>query len=60
MAEEGLKKTKNDLIHIGCPIPFDIEEFLEQLDSLLGAAYKNKDDIKERVPMPSLSTIVWW
>ena len=49
MAEEGLKKTKNDLIHIGCPIPFDIEEFLEQLDGLLGAAYKNKDDIKERV-----------
>lgn len=49
MAEEGLKKTKNDLIHIGCPIPFDIEEFLEQLDSLLEAAYKNKDDMKERV-----------
>ena len=49
MAEEGLKKTKNDLIHIGCPIPFDIEEFLEQLDGLLEAAYKNKDDMKERV-----------
>ena len=49
MAEEDLKKTKNDLIHIGCPIPFDIEEFLEQLDSLLEAAYKNKDDMKERV-----------
>lgn len=49
MAEEGLKKTKNDLIHIGYPIPFDIEEFLEQLDSLLEAAYKNKDDMKERV-----------
>ena len=49
MAEEGLKKTKNDLIHIGCPIPFDIEEFLKQLDSLLEAAYKNKDDMKERV-----------
>ena len=27
MAEEGLKKTENDLIHIGCPIPFDIDEF---------------------------------
>lgn len=49
MAEEGQKKTKNNLIHIGCPIPFDIEEFLEQLDSLLEAAYKNKDDMKERV-----------
>lgn len=49
MAEEGLKKTKNELIHIGCPIPFDIEEFLKQLAGLLNAAYKNKDDMKERV-----------
>lgn len=49
MAEEGLKKTKNKLIHIGCPIPFDIEEFLQELDGLLEAAYKNKEDIKERV-----------
>lgn len=49
MAEEGLKKTKNDLIHIGCPIPFDVEEFLKELEGLLVAAYKNKDDIKDRV-----------
>lgn len=49
MAEEGLKQTKNKLIHIGCPIPFDIEEFLQQLDELLEAAYKNKDDMRERV-----------
>lgn len=49
MAEEGLKKTKNDLIHIGCPIPFDIEEFLDQLEELMEAAYKNRDDIRERV-----------
>lgn len=49
MAEEGLKKTQNDLIHIGCPIPFDIEIFLKDLNSLLEAAYKNKDDIRERV-----------
>lgn len=49
MAEEGLKKTKNDLIHIGCPIPFDINEFLDELDGLLDAAYRNEDDMKERV-----------
>lgn len=49
MAEEGLRRTKNELIHIGCPIPFDIEKFLEQLDGLLEAAYKNEDDMKERV-----------
>lgn len=49
MAEEGLKKTKNDLIHIGCPIPFDINKFLDELDGLLDAAYRNEDDMKERV-----------
>lgn len=49
MAEEGLKKTKNDLIHIACPIPFDINEFLGELDGLLDAAYRNEDDMKERV-----------
>lgn len=49
MAEEGLKKTENDLIYIGCPIPFDINEFLDELDGLLDAAYRNEDDMKERV-----------
>ena len=49
MAEEGLKRTENDLIHIGCPIPFDTDEFLGELDDLMEAAYKNCDDIRERV-----------
>lgn len=49
MAEEGLKKTENDMIHIGCPIPFDSNEFLQQLSSLMESAYKNTADIKERV-----------
>ena len=49
MAEEGLKRTENDLIHIGCPIPFDTDEFLGELDDLMEAAYKNRDDIRERV-----------
>ena len=49
MAEEGLKKTENELIHIGCPIPFDIEEFLKELDALMEAAYKNDEKIRERV-----------
>ena len=49
MAEEGLKKTKNDLIHIGCPIPFDVEKFMKELNEIMEAAYKNKDDMKERV-----------
>ena len=49
MAEEGLKKTKNDLIHIGCPIPFDIDVFLGQLDELMESAYKNVENIRELV-----------
>ena len=49
MAEEGLKKTENKLIHIGCPIAFDTEVFLEKLDNLMEAAYSNKEDIRERV-----------
>lgn len=49
MAEEGLKKTKNDLIHIGCPIPFDTDNFLQELNGLMLAAYNNKEDIRERV-----------
>ena len=49
MAEEGLKKTENELIHIGCPIPFDTDEFLCSLEGLMLAAYNNRRDIKERV-----------
>lgn len=51
MAEEGLKRTENELIHIGCPIPFDIDVFLGQLEELMEAAYKNVEDIRERVEM---------
>lgn len=49
MAEEGLKKTENDLIHIGCPIPFDVDTFLRQLDELMDVAYKNKENIRDTV-----------
>ena len=49
MAEEGLLKTENKLIHIGQPIPFDIETFWGQLEELLNASYKNKANIRELV-----------
>jgi Predicted nucleoside-diphosphate sugar epimerases len=49
MAEEGLKKTENNLIFIGSPIPFDSNEFLSSLDSLMNAAYSNKDNIRSMV-----------
>ena len=50
MAEEGLRKTDNELIHIGNPIPFDEEKFLAQLHDLMAAAYSNKDSqIREMI-----------
>ena len=49
MAEEGLRKTQNDLIHIGCPIPFDNGEFLVQMGDLMGLAYMNRDSVRDQV-----------
>ena len=49
MAEEGLKKTDNDLIHIGQPIPFDTGKFLGQLETLATESYENSDHIVELV-----------
>ena len=49
MAEEGMKKTDNELIHIGKPIPFDTEEFLKQLEELAKASYENSENIVEMV-----------
>lgn len=42
MAEEGLTKTDNDLIHIGKPISFDTDVFLHQLENLAVVAYGNQ------------------
>ena len=49
MAEEGLRKTDNDLIFIGQPIAFDQDAFLSGVRGLMEAAYKNKDDIRDYV-----------
>jgi FlaA1/EpsC-like NDP-sugar epimerase len=49
MAEEGIRKTKNALIHIGKPIPFDTDVFLGQLAELMQEAYANQKNIRERV-----------
>ena len=49
MAEEGLEKTENQLIHIGKPIPFDIVEFFGQLEMLARECYENSDHIVELV-----------
>ena len=49
MAEEGMRTTPNSLIHIGNPIPFDVDEFLRSLDVLMDAAYENDEDIRDKV-----------
>ncbi len=49
MAEEGLEKTPNALIHIGNPIPFDGEQFLADLEALMKHAYENDADITDMV-----------
>jgi len=49
MAEEGLRKTDNKLIHIGCPIPFDTDEFLQSIEGLMEAAYSNDKEIRSYV-----------
>ena len=49
MDEEGLQKTENELIHIGQPIPIDIEEFLLQIERLIKTGYGKSDDIREIV-----------
>ena len=48
MAEEGMQKTENDLIHIGNPLYFDTDAFLVQLEKLMHAAHNNTTNI---IPM---------
>lgn len=54
MAEEGMKTTPNQLIHVGSPIAFNVEKFLRQLEKLMYASYENSQDVdrlvKEMVP----------
>ena len=49
MAEEGMQKTENELIHIGNPVSFDTDLFLEQLKKLMAAAYDNDGTICQMV-----------
>jgi FlaA1/EpsC-like NDP-sugar epimerase len=60
MEEEGMKTTPNHLIHIGCPIPFDVDVFLTELHELMRASYENRKDIRELVAhiVPTYHTTV--
>lgn len=44
MSEEGMKTTPNHLIHIGKPIHFDTDVFLDQLQLLMDTAYSGDED----------------
>ncbi len=49
MDEEGLRRTPNELIHIGSPIPMDTAKFFEQLKELMQASYEEREDFLELV-----------
>lgn len=49
MAEEGMRTTPNKLIHIGNPIPFDVDTFYCQLETLMAVAYRNDETIRDYV-----------
>lgn len=47
MAEEGLKKTANEMISIGRPLVFDEDNLFSSINTLLDEAYNETDKIKE-------------
>lgn len=50
MSEEGLRTTPNKLIHIGNPVSFDTDVFLNRLQLLTDVAYKGDEkEIRELV-----------
>ncbi len=49
MGEEGLKSTKNNLIHIGKPIEFDRERFISDLEALKPICEHAPERVKEEV-----------
>ena len=44
MTEEGMKKSPNNLIYIGSPISFDADQFIQQLQQLMDAAYSEDEN----------------
>lgn len=44
MAEEGLLRTENSLVHIGKPIAFDNDTFLKDVKLLMNASYAEQED----------------
>jgi hypothetical protein len=44
MAEEGLLKTPNQLIHIGKALEFDVAAFLPKLEKIMDLAYEGSEE----------------
>ncbi len=49
MAEEGMQKTANKLIHIAKPIEIDVEKFFEDIQRLYQLCYDNSENIRDAV-----------
>lgn len=49
MAEEGMLKTANKLIHIAKPIDMDVEKFFRDIQRLYELCYDNCENIREAV-----------
>ena len=49
MAEEGMQKTANELIHIAKPIELDTEKFFRNIQNLYDLSYANSEVIRDAV-----------
>ena len=56
MAEEGVQKTENDLIHIGNPIPLDEDKLFRDLATIMEAAYTNNNSTIRELILKSVPT----
>ena len=56
MAEEGIQKTKDDLIYIGNPIPLDEDKLFIDLKGLMDAAYANNEDLTRKEILQTVPT----
>ncbi len=46
MSEEGLERTKNELIHVAKPLNWELDKFMEKLENLARASYENEAEIR--------------
>ena len=49
MAEEGMLKTANKLIHIAKPIEMDVDKFFKDIQKLYQLCYDNSENIRDAV-----------